>query len=229
MADKFEVINNYFTKIVKYHKNNLKVFSSVNNYLYTPNSKNKIVFISKIISYYKKEDKLVMKLINDFLELQKAIESFYNIEILKKDIFKENLPQFNQKDIFEIEEHILKYKPILLSIIENKYNRLVNFMIMNFQNDINLLTTIKNIINNSIETQNNENLDENNYCSIDFSNEENEEISNILNSDASKNEAIQKLIQWKQKINLFKSMSDEEIALIVRDVFFMSVKQMKLL
>lgn len=224
MTDKLEIINNYFTKIIKYHKNNLRVFSSVSNYLYTPNSKNKIVFISKIISYYKKEDKLVTKLIDDFLELQRAFESFYNIEIFKNDIFRENLSQFNRNDMVEIEEHILKYKPIILTILENKYNRLVNFMIMNFQNDINLLTTIKNIINNSIEAQNNNlNMDDK-YCLTDFSNEENDEILNILHSDASKNEAVQKLIQWKQKINFFKSMSDEEIALIVRDVFFMSVK-----
>ena len=34
---------------------------------------------------------------------------------------------------------------------------------------------------------------------------ENEQILNILNSDSSKNEAIQKLIQWKQKINFFST------------------------
>jgi len=226
MADKLEIVNEYFSKIVKYHKNNLKVFSSINNYTFTSNSKEKIKLISKIISYYDKRDILTIKLIDDFLELHKIFDTFYNVDIFKKKIFGEK-NSYDKNETLEIEDQILKYESVFLSMLENKYNRLVNFLIMNFQSDINLLNTIKNIILNEIEIDDYDlqnSSDDNKYCAVNFSNEENDEISDILNSDASKNEAIQKLIQWKQKINFFKAMSDEEIALILRDVVFVSVK-----
>lgn len=226
MADKLEMVNDYFSKIVKYHKNNLKVFSSINNYTYTSNSKEKIKLISKIIAYYDKRDILTIKLIDDFLELHKIFDTFYNVDIFKKKIFGEK-SSYDKNETLEIEDQILKYESVFLSMLENKYNRLINFMIMNFQSDINLLNTIKNIILNDIEIEDDDvqNLSvDNKYCAVSFSNEENDEISDILNSDASKNEAIQKLIQWKQKINFFKAMSDDEIALILRDVVFVSVK-----
>jgi hypothetical protein len=226
MADKLEIVNDYFSKIIKYHKNNLKVFSSINNYTFTSNSKEKIKLISKIIDYYDKKDVLTIKLIDDFLELHKIFDTFYNVDIFKKKIFGEK-NSYDKNETLEIEDQILKYESVFLSMLENKYNRLVNFMIMNFQSDINLLNTIKNIILNDIEIEDDDvqNLSvDNKYCAVNFSDEENEEITNILNSDASKNEAIQKLIQWKQKINFFKALSDDEIALILRDVAFVSVK-----
>lgn len=225
--DKFEMINNYFSKIVKYHKNNLKVFTSIDDFIFTSNSKNKILLILKIIKYYDKKDELLRKIIDDFLELHDLFDTFDNINIFKKEIFSEKNITFSELENIEIKEYILKYKVVFLSILENKYNRLARFLIMNFQNDINLLTTIKNIIFNEVEENFNDwqdlNID-NKYCLINFSNEENEQILNVLNSDSSKNEAIQKLIQWKQKINFFKSMSDEEIVLILKEVCFVSVK-----
>ena len=188
MADKLEIVNEYFSKIVKYHKNNLKVFSSINNYTFTSNSKEKIKLISKIISYYDKRDILTIKLIDDFLELHKIFDTFYNVDIFKKKIFGEK-NSYDKNETLEIEDQILKYESVFLSMLENKYNRLVNFMIMNFQSDINLLNTIKNIILNEIEIDDSDlqnSSDDNKYCAINFSNEENDEIADILNSDASK-------------------------------------------
>lgn len=225
--DKFEMINSYFSQIVKYHKNNLKVFTSIDDFIFTADSKNKILLILKIIEYYDKKDELLTKITDDFFELHDLFDSFDNVNIFKKEIFSEKNITFSELENIEIKEYILKYKVVFLSILENKYNRLARFLIMNFQNDINLLTTIKNIVFNEIQENFNDwkdlNID-NKYCLINFSNEENEQILNILNSDSSKNEAIQKLIQWKQKINFFKSMSDDEIVLILKEVCFVSVK-----
>lgn len=220
------IINNYFSKIVKHHKNNLKVFSSVDNFLYSANSKQKVLLISKIIDYYGIKDELLTKLFNDFFELHSIIDDFEYINILIERIFNLEISEFKEIDRIEIEENILKYKPIFIAMIENKYNRLINFII-NSQSDASLLTTIKNIISNEdiVDVNNSQNIrNQDTNFNIIFSEEENEKILEVLNSDSSKNEAIKKLIQWKNKISFFNSMEDKEIALILKDVSFVSIK-----
>lgn len=220
------IINNYFSKIVKHHKNNLKVFSSVDNFLYSANSKQKVLLISKIIDYYGIKDELLTKLFNDFFELHSIIDDFEYINILIERIFNLEISEFKEIDRIEIEENILKYKPIFIAMIENKYNRLINFII-NSQSDASLLTTIRNIILNEdiVDVNNSQNIrNQDTNFNIIFSEEENEKILEVLNSDSSKNEAIKKLIQWKNKISFFNSMEDKEIALILKDVSFVSIK-----
>lgn len=220
------IINNYFSKIIKHHKNNLKVFSTVDNFLYSVNSKQKILLIFRIINYYGIKDEVLIKLIDDFFQLHLIIDNFEYINILIERIFNSEVIEFKVLNKVDTEKNILNYKPIFIEMIENKYNRLVNFII-NSQSDVCLLTTVKNIIIN-------EDIVENDYSqkiqiqdvnfNIIFTEEENEKILEILNSDSSKNDAIKKLIQWKSKIDFFNSMKDKEIALILKDVCFVSVK-----
>ena len=102
--DKFEMINNYFSKIVKYHKNNLKVFTSIDDFIFTSNSKNKILLILKIIKYYDKKDELLRKIIDDFLELHDLFDTFDNINIFKKEIFSEKNITFSELENIEIKK-----------------------------------------------------------------------------------------------------------------------------
>lgn len=88
MADKLEMVNDYFSKIVKYHKNNLKVFSSINNYTYTSNSKEKIKLISKIIAYYDEKRYLTTKLIDDFWNYIKFLILFIMLIFSKKRFWR---------------------------------------------------------------------------------------------------------------------------------------------
>lgn len=217
-------INSYFSKIIKHHKNNLKVFSSIDNFSYASDCRSKILLISKIISYYGKENQLLTKLINDFLDLHSIFDDFNDINTLIEQIFCTEIFEFNRLENPLVEEEILKYKPIFSDMIENKYNRLINFMI-NFQTDVSLLTTIKNIILNTTYIENSSIKKNEISCfTVIFDEEENEKILEVLNSDLSKNEAIKKLIQWKHKINFFNSMEDKEIALVLKEVSFVSIK-----
>ena len=113
--NKSSIKNNYFSKIIKHHKNNHRVFSSLDNFTYSLNCRYKILLISRIINYYGQKNQLLTKLIDDFFELHSIFDDFDDLNILIDQIFYNEMFQFNRLENPLIEEEILKYKPIFLT------------------------------------------------------------------------------------------------------------------